>query len=150
MNRNVSFMRMCAVAGGVLAFAGCSTDAGSSDTTRTADPTATTVTPPSTTSTATTATTPEPADTARVFKVAIADGQPQGGPTIWKVRRGEKVRFVITSDAAHELHLHEPFDIETEVEVGAPATISITAADTGSFEFEIEDTATLIGNLEVR
>jgi hypothetical protein len=84
------------------------------------------------------------------FTASIENGQPAGGPQIWRASKGDKVRIVVTSDTADELHLHEPYDISKDVEAGGSATLEFVADISGSTELELEDAGVLIGNLEVR
>lgn len=113
---------------------------------------------PSTTTTPKVATTPAADSTStsgsmaskadQSYSVKLVKGQPSGGPRNFKAKVGDRVMFDISSDEAHSVHLHG-YDVESDVEAGGAAMIEITANDSGSFEIEVEDTGTLIGNLEV-
>ena len=97
----------------------------------------------------------EPADEepaapkATTFEATIASGQPEGGPQVWRAKKGDRVRITVTSDTADELHLHG-YDVSKDVTAGGTATLELVADTSGSFELELEDAGTLIGNLEVR
>jgi FtsP/CotA-like multicopper oxidase with cupredoxin domain len=57
-----------------------------------------------------------------------------GAPEI-KAAKGQTVRFVVTSDAPDEIHVHG-YDIEREVAPGEPARFSFKADIEGIFEIE--------------
>lgn len=86
---------------------------------------------------------------ATTFEATIASGQPKGGPQVWRAKKGDRVRITVTSDTADELHLHG-YDVSKDVAANGTATLELVADTTGSFELELEDAGTLIGNLEVR
>ncbi len=89
------------------------------------------------------------AEDTKVFRVRIEGGQPVGGPTAWRVQQGDQVRISVRSDTSDELHLHG-YDVSKDVEAGSRADLVLTATEPGSFELELEHTAVLVGNLEVR
>jgi heme/copper-type cytochrome/quinol oxidase subunit 2 len=51
------------------------------------------------------------------------------------VKKGERVRFVVTSDQPDEIHVHG-YDLEQEVGPGKPARFSFPATIEGVFEIE--------------
>lgn len=61
---------------------------------------------------------------------------------------GDKVTINITADRKEEIHLHG-YDYKFEMEPGRKATKTFTADKTGSFEIEIEDTSTHLGEMDV-
>lgn len=83
------------------------------------------------------------------FKVTIVKGAVKGGPQSFKVQQGDKVKLVVTSDEANEVHVHG-VDVARDIPAGGTATIAFTADEQGSYEIEIEETGVLIGTLEVR
>lgn len=83
------------------------------------------------------------------YEVKIVDGQPDGGPTVIKAEQGQHVLLKVSSDADHEVHLHG-YDIARDVTAGEGAELDFVAKDSGSFEFEIEDTGALLATLEIR
>ena len=105
----------------------------------------------STVQSAVTATTPA----ERVVRTTVKvnrDG-PIGGVAEIRAQSGERlVVTVVSSGYSGEVHLHG-FDIKKDVAPGRPVTFVITAAQTkqpqgqGSFEMELEGTATQIARL---
>ena len=88
-----------------------------------------------------------------VTRIRIQGGQVAGGPAAIKVTKGDTVRFVVSSDAHDDIHLHG-YDIEKPVEPGQPARFRFTADLEGIFELEshvAEDAGKdpLIGKLTV-
>jgi plastocyanin len=86
---------------------------------------------PATDETATPDTPAEPS----VTRIAIRGGEVVGGPKTITVTKGDPVRIVVTADAHDDMHLHG-YDIEKEVEPGAPARFSFEANLEGQFEME--------------
>ena len=56
-------------------------------------------------------------------------------PSIHKIKKGQTVRIIVTSDKADEVHVHG-YDIEKELAAGQTGTIEFTADQTGRFEVE--------------
>jgi plastocyanin len=90
------------------------------------------LTPTNTTSTgSSSSTTPKPSS----FKVQIKDEKPVGGAQSFKVKKGDNVTIVVSSNGHDVIHLHG-YDIEKDVEAGKPATFKFTADIEGIFEIE--------------
>ncbi|MBA3301690.1 MAG: hypothetical protein H0T15_07445 [Thermoleophilaceae bacterium] len=81
-------------------------------------------------------------------RVAVRDGEPVGGEAKIDAKKGDTVRFTVTSDAPHEVHLHG-YDISRDAGPGKPARFSFPAKDDGIFEVELEDVGTEIARLKV-
>jgi hypothetical protein len=117
----------------VAVASGGSDDSGSADTS--AQTTTQTTAETSTTGTST----EEPHETVpaepKVNRIEIKGGQPVGGVKDIKVKKGDKVTIVVSSDAEDDIHLHG-YDIEKSVEPGKPATFKFTADIEGIFEIE--------------
>lgn len=62
--------------------------------------------------------------------------------------QGNTVAITFTADKAEEIHLHG-YDYKFEMKPGQPNSKTFTADKTGSFEIEIEDTSTHLGELDV-
>jgi hypothetical protein len=88
------------------------------------------------------ATTARPTGTVE-FRI-VAGGSIERG----KVQTGRKVRIVVTSEVADEVHLHG-YDLSADVAPGEEAEIEFEATIPGQFEIELEDRGQLIGVLEV-
>jgi hypothetical protein len=113
--------------------------------------TAVTTTAPATTETepsaTTTAPTPEPSDVVTITITVPGDT----APTVrrFSVQQGRKVKLVVRSQLADEVHFHG-YDLSADVAPGQPATIDFTANAPGRFEIELEERGLKIAELEVR
>lgn len=67
--------------------------------------------------------------------VVIKDNKPVGGVHSLKFTKGSQVRFEVSVDSPHTLHLHG-YDIEKEAKPGKPAVFTFTAKNEGLFELE--------------
>jgi hypothetical protein len=138
-----------------LTVAGCGSDSAGADKAAATSPAS--AAPPATTPAATT-----PAETAtaagsaapappqgKTITVRIADGKvaPKSGRV--SVARGERVRLVVTSDVADEVHIHG-YGRELGLTPGKPATLEFTADQTGLFEVETHETKLILFQLLVR
>lgn len=87
------------------------------------------------TATAPSATTP-PSDAVLPPPTRIAlKGHAAGEVADIEVEKGERVRFVVTSDAPDDIHVHG-YDIERPVAPGRPARFSFPATIEGIFDIE--------------
>lgn len=68
--------------------------------------------------------------------IRVRGGKPVGSIERINVSSGERVRFVVTSDAADEVHVHG-YDITRRVPAGRPVTVSFPAQLEGVFEVEM-------------
>lgn len=68
-------------------------------------------------------------------EIVLRGREPQGGPARIEVNAGATARFVVTSDAPDEIHLHG-YDITKQVAPGRPARFSVKADLEGAFEVE--------------
>lgn len=93
------------------------------------------------------ATTAAPAKPA-IQVVTIKGGKAVGGAQTITVKKGERARFKVVSDADHEIHLHG-FDIAKDVKAGGSVSYDVKADAPGIYEFEIEETGTKIGQVKV-
>ena len=80
-------------------------------------------------------TTTEPAPEPRVERIALRGGVPRGGVRSIRVKTGDAVRIVVTSDAPDEIHLHG-YDITRNPGPGKPARFAFKAKLEGVFEIE--------------
>lgn len=71
------------------------------------------------------------------------------GPDRVEVNQGQRVRLVITSDRADQVHVHG-YEIEKPLPAGRPVTIELTATKTGLFEIETHEGGRLLTQLLVR
>lgn len=94
-----------------------------------------------------------PAETASVadvveIKVAISGGKVVPRSSVHKVRRGQTVRLVVTSDRADELHVHG-YDRTAKLPADTATTLEFTADQTGRFEVETHESGLQLLQLEV-
>jgi plastocyanin len=68
-------------------------------------------------------------------QIQIRGGEVVGGAADIQAKKGDVVRFVVSSDAPDDIHLHG-YDIEKKVEPGKPARFEFTADVEGIFEIE--------------
>ena len=91
---------------------------------------------------------PAPKPEVETIRIVVRGGKPVGGIVRPSVKKGEKVRIVVRSDVADEVHLHG-YDIARDVTPGSPATIAFTASIPGRFEVELEDRGLPLAEIEV-
>jgi hypothetical protein len=106
---------------------------------------ATTTTP---TSTAKTTTTPAQPAPPPVPTVRLVGGKPVGGVQTLEFKSGKPARFVVTSNAKAQIHLHG-YDIEKTVPAGGRATWSFQASGQGVFELESHTTSQVVAKVKV-
>ena len=124
-----------------IVFAGGDDDGG--------DETSTTTAQTQTQATGTTETTPaEEPEVAADQQVTVRDGKPVGGVKELSYNSGDRIRFVVTSDVADEVHVHG-YDIAKEVPAGGSARFSFPAKLEGIFEVELENRGQEIAELRV-
>jgi hypothetical protein len=116
----------------------------------------TTTVPSSTTdtakpSTAPAATKPKPKPNlgVRTIRIVVEQGRPRGGIKRPALKRGERVRIVVRTDAGVEVHLHG-YDITRPVRPGQPTQLAFTADIPGRFELELHHPDAVLADLEVR
>lgn len=121
-----------------------------------APPATVTVTTPATggqdgtTTTAGTRTATTPARTApEIPVVRTRGGAPVGDVKTLKFKRGERIRFRVTSDVAEEVHVHG-YDISRQVPAGGSVTLSFDGDIDGEFEVELHGSHRQIATIEVR
>ena len=129
-NQRIGLLAAAAVVVVVAVVVAVASGGGSDDNT-TAETTTQPTSGTGTETTSTSATAPQPA----VNKIDIKGGKPDGGVQDIKVKKGDNVTIVVSSDAHDVIHLHG-YDIEKDVEPGKPATFKFTADIEGIFEIE--------------
>ncbi len=83
-----------------------------------------------------------------VVSIIINNNKITSGPSVVKARQGDNITFKITTDQPNELHIHG-YDNVIELEANKESSTSFEANLTGSFEYELEQSDTVIGQLEV-
>jgi hypothetical protein len=69
-------------------------------------------------------------------------------PSLLTAYHGDTLVITVVADRAEEIHLHG-YDRRFHPAPGKPATITFVADDDGTFEYEIENTSTHLGDLQV-
>ena len=92
-------------------------------------------TPSATPSAAPTSTLPAGVD--QLVAVTVKGGKVVGGAKRVRVKKGNVVRLVVTSDVADEVHLHT-YDKSVDVAAGGRAALTFTASIPGVIEAELE------------
>lgn len=90
---------------------------------------------------------PEPTK-PEVPVIEVKDGESVDGVLELSVDKGDDIRFIVTSDAAYEVHLHG-YDLAQDVEAGGKVTFDVPATLDGVFEVELEETVTPIAEITV-
>ena len=108
------------------------------------DPPATDSTAKTTTSTTTTSAPPE----ERVVELTFSGGEVTGGPQEVALPAGERVRLLVTSDVAEEVHVHG-YDLEVPLVPGTPTPIDLVGDLPGVWEVELHGSGDLLCELEV-
>ena len=83
-----------------------------------------------------------------VPQVNVKGAKPVGGIKTITVTKGDRVRFVVNSDVADEIHVHG-YDLMKNVKAGGKVSFSFPAKIDGEFEVELESRAVQIAKLVV-
>ena|SRR3989344_8616208 len=89
----------------------------------------------------------EQKEEAKTFNLNVVNKKLSGETTL-EAAQGDDVLFKIKSDEGGEFHLHG-YDIAVELPAGKTKEIKFTADKTGRFVFELEESETELGVLEV-
>jgi hypothetical protein len=84
-----------------------------------------------------------------VPEIVVRDGRPVGGVAELEFRRGDRVRFDVSSDADDEVHVHG-YDIYQDIEAEATTRVAFGAELDGVFEVELHDAQADIARLTIR
>lgn len=142
-----------ALAASALVLAGCGDDSAAPETTDAVVTTTApveTMTEPETTTVVETETKPAPSTPKpTLVTIRVRNGVPQGGIARPKVKKGERVVFVVRADAGESVHVHG-YDLERAIVPGKPTRLPFTATIPGRFELELHHPDALLAVLEVR
>lgn len=111
---------------------------GTSKKSKPTSPSAPTAAPP------TAAPTPPPVTT-----VTVVRGKPAGGVTVINAKKGRRVRFIVRSDVADEIHVHG-YDLMKDVAAGGSVNFDFPAKIDGGFDVELEKHGEQIATLKVQ
>jgi hypothetical protein len=81
--------------------------------------------------------------------ITVRDAKPVGGVKRLEYTNGERVRVVVRSDVADEIHVHG-YDLKKDVAAGGSARFDFPATIEGVFEIELEGLEEQIAELVVR
>jgi hypothetical protein len=81
--------------------------------------------------------------------VKVRGGKPVGGIQKLNYKKGDSIRFRVSSDVADEIHVHG-YDFHKDVPAGGSVTFSFPAKIEGVFVVELENRGEQIGELRVR
>jgi|1186.fasta_scaffold1072267_1 hypothetical protein len=83
-----------------------------------------------------------------VTQIKVVDGKPAGGITEIDAKKGEQIRFTVSSDVSDEIHVHG-YDLMEDVKAGGKVGFSFPAKIDGEFEVELENRGEQIAKLVV-
>lgn len=86
---------------------------------------------------------------SKVFNLVVKNNKLVSGPDVLQVNQGDHVTINITADVDGELHLHG-YNIPVEFKKDQTASLAFDATISGRFPYELEDTKTEIGAVEVQ
>jgi hypothetical protein len=81
-------------------------------------------------------------------RIVVQGGKPKGGVQALTFKKGDRIRFAVTSDVADEVHVHG-FDVHKDVPKGGTVAFSFPAKFDGRFEVELEGRKQQIAELTV-
>jgi hypothetical protein len=87
--------------------------------------------------------------TARTFVLVVKNNKLISGPTVLNANQGDTVTIQITADVDGELHLHG-YDKHIDFKKNLPDKLTLKTDIAGHFVYELEDTKTEIGALDVQ
>jgi hypothetical protein len=97
-----------------------------------------------------TTTTPRPKpQPAPIPRIVVRNAKPVGGVKTITVKKGDRVRFVVTSDVADEVHVHG-YGFHKPVAAGGTVSFDFPAKIDGVFVVELEKRAEQIASLRVQ
>jgi len=89
-----------------------------------------------------------PAEPPPPPRIVVEGGRPRGGVERLSFESGDRIRFVVRSDVAEEIHVHG-YDITRDVPAGGSVRVSFPARLEGVFEVELHGTGQQIAELRV-
>lgn len=85
----------------------------------------------------------------KMYTLVVKDNKLISGPTILTATQGDTVTIAITANVNGELHLHG-YDKHVNFFTGKKSSLTVFANTAGRFPYELEDSKTEIGALEVQ
>ena len=93
--------------------------------------------------------TAEPTDDAVEVPLEVREGRVFPPTHRVKIQAGHRVRLLVISDTADEVHVHG-YDHRVDVQPGIQAVVEFVADQSGLFEVELEEAGLQLVQLEVR
>ena len=84
----------------------------------------------------------------KVATIVVRNGQPVGGVQELEFAKGDRIRFVVSSDVDEEVHLHG-YDVVMDVTAGGEASFDVPATIEGVFEVELEQSVVPLAEITV-
>jgi hypothetical protein len=91
---------------------------------------------------------PERPTRTAVERIVVRGGKPLGGVKRLEYDNGDRIRFLVRSDVADEVHVHG-YDVAKDVAAGGSVVFSFRAEIEGVFEIELEQRHEQIAELRV-
>lgn len=85
----------------------------------------------------------------KTFELVVKEKKLAAGSSVLKVDQGDEVTLKITSDESEEFHVHA-YDVSVELVPDEQATLTFSAKISGRFPFELEESKTELGVIEVQ
>jgi hypothetical protein len=83
-----------------------------------------------------------------VATIVVRNGEPVGGVQELEFAMGDRIRFVVESDVAEEVHLHG-YDVSMDVSAGGKVSFDVPATIEGVFEVELEHSVVQLAEITV-
>ena len=83
------------------------------------------------------------------LRIEVKNYRPVRGLERFTVKKGRRLRLIVTSNRSEEIHLHG-YDLARDVTAAKPAVFLFTATIRGRFEIELEHRGLQIGELTVQ
>lgn len=90
----------------------------------------------------------QPPPPPAIALITVRNQQPVGGIQTIAFKKGQQVRFAVTSDSEQDIHVHG-YDLHQTVPAGGTIQFSFAGTIDGSFVVELEKSSTQIANLKV-
>jgi FtsP/CotA-like multicopper oxidase with cupredoxin domain len=84
----------------------------------------------------------------KITQIRVVNGEPASGIERIEVKKGDRVRFKVSSDVPDEVHVHGYDDIKN-VTAGGSVRFNFEATISGRFEIELEHREEQIASLKV-
>lgn len=100
------------------------------------------------TTTGTAAASASPSDSVPTYTITVTGKKVSPAPATVQITANTKVRLVVTSDVANELHLHG-VDVEKPLPAGTATTVEVSYPTPGTYEVETHEPSLLLLRFQV-